>query len=1008
MILQSIRIDRFGGCSDLRLEGLADGIQVLHGPVGSGKRTLLQFLRSMLFGFDRETRQHYLPVDSRGFGGAITINTPTGPQTVSRYDDGGPEGRLTVEDADGRVIGHRQAVESLRGMTTERFDHLFAVDFAARPHVECLIANSRAAGVSLTAEAETVEISELYRQLEECQAEFRRLPTTTDALAAIQRQQRLVVDEIASLEARLTSGLTRQERDRLIDARDRKKDHLTELRRRLDELDEALRRAKTTTQVVSKPNVSAEVQELDRQIARWQGMVKEIAARRQSLHGESEGIARLTKLRVNPRRPLREIEQSVRQLQSKLASAAREHDHHNFRELRAEIQATLSNSLNEMYELCGELARWESNQEAYRQSHEIDQLARCEAELQHVIDRLVERRLLLVGSDSSYPLDWYEGEAHSRKPKAKEVWHTAASDAEIADLERQHQRTREAAHVAERELTDLNRQIASHVVEHQDELHTRLREKKAEQARLAESIRRIARRQELAEDIAKLQFEIKGLERMALRSPVHSEASRHLRVLSGGALQQLEIDSRDRVYAYDQAGRRFAWDQLDDGGRDQTYLSVLLAVHSELTSAGADLPLILHEAFSHLDAADAPAVAELLCQFARERQIVVLTRHQHVADVFTDLHVHVQTLTERGLGSEVSRYANRWAAIEDTAVLDSPGEATRYRLSESSPIEDAPSLSAAVTGHFRRLGIVNVGQFLDVSPTEAAIDLARMDVTEAQVRTWQAQAMLMCQVPDLRAYDARILVACDVADPEELRSISPRRLREMVQEFANSTAGQHLLLSGTEDELSRITDWMGTDGTEHRVDWAHRRPHRKSAQRESSVSAEKARKKRQGSSSQKSREVLKMRETADLKFLLNASDPVVDAPSIGPRTAERLEAIGIDTVHSLIVADPDDVAERLGQKRVNADTVLEWQQQTTLAIRVPQLRGHDAQILVALEITTAEDLAAADPEELWAEVAPFMRTNRGKRIIRNGRQPDLEEVTDWIRWAGQARALKAA
>ena len=35
------------------------------------------------------------------------------------------------------------------------------------------------------------------------------------------------------------------------------------------------------------------------------------------------------------------------------------------------------------------------------------------------------------------------------------------------------------------------------VVEHEDELHSRLREKKAEQSHLAESIRRIARRQEL-------------------------------------------------------------------------------------------------------------------------------------------------------------------------------------------------------------------------------------------------------------------------------------------------------------------------------------------------------------------------------------------------------------------------------------------------------------------------------------------------------------------------------
>ena len=76
--------------------------------------------------------------------------------------------------------------------------------------------------------------------------------------------------------------------------------------------------------------------------------------------------------------------------------------------------------------------------------------------------------------------------------------------------------------------------------------------------------------------------------------------------------------------------------------------------------------------------------------------------------------------------------------------------------------------------------------------------------------------------------------------------------------------------------------------------------------------------------------------------------------------------------------------------------------------QVPELRGHDAQILVACGITTPEDLAAKKPASLLAIVEPFSRTKEGERIIRNGKIPDLTEVTEWIQWAANARAFKAA
>ena len=124
--------------------------------------------------------------------------------------------------------------------------------------------------------------------------------------------------------------------------------------------------------------------------------------------------------------------------------------------------------------------------------------------------------------------------------------------------------------------------------------------------------------------------------------------------------------------------------------------------------------------------------------------------------------------------------------------------------------------------------------------------------------------------------------------------------------------------------------------------------------------------------------------------------------------AERLNAVGIYTVDDLLNADSETVAAELDHRRVDADTVLQWQQQATLVCRVPMLRGHDAQLLVAAEVTTAEELAEYDAGELFGIIDPIARSGEGKRIIRGGKLPDLEEVSDWISYGSQPRELVAA
>ena len=155
-------------------------------------------------------------------------------------------------------------------------------------------------------------------------------------------------------------------------------------------------------------------------------------------------------------------------------------------------------------------------------------------------------------------------------------------------------------------------------------------------------------------------------------------------------------------------------------------------------------------------------------------------------------------------------------------------------------------------------------------------------------------------------------------------------------------------------------------------------------------------------------QILKLPNRSEWRFYLDRRSPIVNAPSIGARTAQQLESLGITTVDDLLQANAGELAKRLGNRRVTAELVRQWQQQTVLACRIPQLRGHDAQLLVAVGVTEPEQLAGADPNELLAKVSALVSTKDGKRILRNGKEPDLAEIQEWIEWSSAARALHAA
>ena len=134
----------------------------------------------------------------------------------------------------------------------------------------------------------------------------------------------------------------------------------------------------------------------------------------------------------------------------------------------------------------------------------------------------------------------------------------------------------------------------------------------------------------------------------------------------------------------------------------------------------------------------------------------------------------------------------------------------------------------------------------------------------------------------------------------------------------------------------------------------------------------------------------------------------MDVPSIGPKTAKRLEKASIDTVADLLACDPDETVEQLRVPHLDAELIQEWQSQARLVCCVPNLRGHDAQILVACGVVDPDQLAAASLDELLALAREFVVSSEGKRILRLSAAPNREEVDNWIQWASRSRQLPMA
>ncbi|HVA47254.1 MAG TPA: AAA family ATPase [Pirellulales bacterium] len=131
MRILSAQVDGFGVWSGLKLENLNDRIAVFYGPNEAGKTTLLQFVRTMLYGFSHDRAHRYLPPLRGGQpGGTLHVAAgAAGRFAISRHriQKGGEHEELRIVAADGVLQPDYVLGGLLGGIDEATFKHVFAL-----------------------------------------------------------------------------------------------------------------------------------------------------------------------------------------------------------------------------------------------------------------------------------------------------------------------------------------------------------------------------------------------------------------------------------------------------------------------------------------------------------------------------------------------------------------------------------------------------------------------------------------------------------------------------------------------------------------------------------------------------------------------------------------------------------------------------------------------------------------------------------------------------------------
>ena len=263
MQITDLNIDRFCDLENVSLKQLSVGLNVICGPTGSGKSTLVRFLREMMYGFKAplsETQHQTI--------GRMLIEGRWGSQRVERVVTNTQQERLVFEGDHGTT---RTAWTN--NVEPTALDHIFCFGFKQRPSLKALAACLDRQGFQLSHHGDSdAQLEQLRSQRANLQAQIDSIDSTWDALQQATRQLRAEVDSIQWTESPMNPA----------DLHPYKTDRWSAHLKQMDQdLDDHRTRRRQLRQI--------DLQEVERQIEELEGRAKSSL-----LRAATEYYARLT------------------------------------------------------------------------------------------------------------------------------------------------------------------------------------------------------------------------------------------------------------------------------------------------------------------------------------------------------------------------------------------------------------------------------------------------------------------------------------------------------------------------------------------------------------------------------------------------------------------------------------------------------------------------------------------------------------------------------------------
>lgn len=207
MKIKDAQVDGFGVWTGLTVDGLPDTMSVFYGPNEAGKTTLMQFLRTMFYGFTPERRQRYLPPVHGGRpGGAIRVTGPGGGYEIARraqLDQGGVAGQLSVTGSDGLSQGQHRLSMLMGSIDETIFTNVFAIGLRELQELSTLDDTAAADELyKLSSGLDRVSLVDVTRQLRTARAQVVGITPEAGQVQQLMLKREKLRDEIDALTAR--------------------------------------------------------------------------------------------------------------------------------------------------------------------------------------------------------------------------------------------------------------------------------------------------------------------------------------------------------------------------------------------------------------------------------------------------------------------------------------------------------------------------------------------------------------------------------------------------------------------------------------------------------------------------------------------------------------------------------------------------------------------------------------------------------------------------------------